>query len=143
MIAKRLPRNNVKFRAEVVQINLEEKIAKTRDDVEIKYKNLISTMPLSTLLDLCGKQESADRLLHSSLHLVCLGIRGKPNFPGISGCVYYPEVGTIFHKACVFSSVDPDSTPDKTWSEKSQAYDIPNDIIRYFEPNDIWLSTHL
>ena len=36
MIAKRLPRNNVKFRAEVVQINLEEKIAKTRDDVEIK-----------------------------------------------------------------------------------------------------------
>ena len=130
MIAKRLPRNNVKFRAEVVQINLEEKIAKTRDDVEIKYKNLISTMPLSTLLDLCGKQESADRLLHSSLHLVCLGIRGKPNFPGISGCVYYPEVGTIFHKACVFSSVDPDSTPDKTWSEKSQAYKILNDFIR-------------
>ena len=83
----------------------------------VKYKNLISTMPLSTLLDLCGKQESADRLLHSSLHLVCLGIRGKPNFPGISGCVYYPEVGTIFHKACVFSSVDPDSTPDKKWSQ--------------------------
>ena len=38
MIAKRLPRNNVKFRAEVVQINLEERMAKTRDDIEIKYK---------------------------------------------------------------------------------------------------------
>ena len=37
-IAKKLPRNNVKFRAEVVQIDLEEKTAKTRDDVEIKYK---------------------------------------------------------------------------------------------------------
>jgi hypothetical protein len=38
MIAKKLPRNNVKFRAEVVQIDLKEKIAKTRDDIEIKYK---------------------------------------------------------------------------------------------------------
>lgn len=38
MIAKKLPRNNVKFRAEVVQIDLEEKVAKTRDDIEIKYK---------------------------------------------------------------------------------------------------------
>ena len=38
MLAKKLPRNNVKFRAEVVQIDLEEKVAKTRDDIEIKYK---------------------------------------------------------------------------------------------------------
>ena len=37
-IAKKLPRNNVKFRAEVVQIDLEEKTAKTRDEIEIKYK---------------------------------------------------------------------------------------------------------
>ena len=37
-IAKKLPRNNVKFRAEVVQIDLENKTAKTRDDIEIKYK---------------------------------------------------------------------------------------------------------
>ena len=70
-------------------------------------------MPLSTLLDLCGKQEQADRLLHSSLHLVCLGVRGKPNLADVSGCIYYPEVGTIFHKACVFSSVDSDSVPEK------------------------------
>lgn len=115
MLAKKLPRNNVKFRAEVVQIDLEEKVAKTRDDIEIKYKNLISTMPLSTLLDLTGRSDAADRLLHSSLHLVCLGLRGKPeDLFGKNGCIYYPEVGTIFHKACVFSNVDPDSVPDKT-----------------------------
>ena len=70
-------------------------------------------MPLSTLLDLCGKTEQADRLLHSSLHLVCLGLRGKPTLSSVSGCIYYPEVGTIFHKACIFSAVDPDSLPDK------------------------------
>ena len=70
-------------------------------------------MPLSTLLDLCGKQDQADQLLHSSLHLVCLGLRGKPNMSEITGCIYYPEVGTIFHKACVFSQVDSDSVPDK------------------------------
>ena len=28
----------MKFRAEVVQIDLDEKVAKTRDDIEIRYK---------------------------------------------------------------------------------------------------------
>ena len=82
--------------------------------VIVSFQNLISTMPLSTLLDLTGRSDAADRLLHSSLHLVCLGLRGKPeDLFGKNGCIYYPEVGTIFHKACVFSNVDPDSVPDK------------------------------
>jgi hypothetical protein len=86
-------------------------------------------MPLSTLLDLCGKQDAADKLLHSSLHLVCLGLRGKPHLPNITGCIYYPEVGTIFHKACVFSSVDPDSMPEK---EKLNKDSKPYKITNYF-----------
>ena len=47
-IAKKLPRNNVKFRAEVVQIDLENKTAKTRDDIEIKYK--VSSTVLDTVV---------------------------------------------------------------------------------------------
>jgi len=140
-IAKKLPRNNVKFRAEVVQIDLESKTAKTRDDIEIKYKNLISTMPLSTLLDLCGKQEQADRLLHSSLHLVCLGVRGKPNLADVSGCIFYPEVGTIFHKACVFSSVDSDSVPEKGTeliTLRRADNDIAEDDDDSYKPGPYW-----
>ena len=88
--------------------------------VIVSFQNLISTMPLSTLLDLTGRSDAADRLLHSSLHLVCLGLRGKPeDLFGKNGCIYYPEVGTIFHKACVFSNVDPDSVPDKVIFQKN------------------------
>ena len=65
-IAKKLPRNNVKFRAEVVQIDLEEKTAKTRDEIEIKYK--VSSLEAPPSGSLALSAVSKPLFLESYLH---------------------------------------------------------------------------
>uniref|UniRef100_F6VRK4 Amine oxidase domain-containing protein n=1 Tax=Ciona intestinalis TaxID=7719 RepID=F6VRK4_CIOIN len=110
-ISKSLPKSNVRFKNEISELDIEEKKIVTKGGLEIKYKQLISTMPLTSLLELSGRSDLAENMVSSSLFVVCLGVRGATNHTDVSGCIYYPESDTIFHRACVFSNYDPDSLP--------------------------------
>ncbi|XP_078484452.1 uncharacterized protein LOC100178869 [Ciona intestinalis] len=110
-ISKSLPKSNVRFKNEISELDIEANKIVTKGGLEIKYKQLISTMPLTSLLELSGRSDLAENMVSSSLFVVCLGVRGATNHTDVSGCIYYPESDTIFHRACVFSNYDPDSLP--------------------------------
>jgi len=44
-------------------------------------------MPLTSLLELSGKSELAENLVHSSLYVVCLGLRGSSRHKDITGII--------------------------------------------------------
>nr|XP_039271749.1 uncharacterized protein LOC120346149 [Styela clava] len=112
-ITRHLPKNNVRFKSEIIDLDIEEKMVRTKDGLEIQYDTLISTMPLTSLLELAGRTDLGATLTHSSLYIVCLGVRGISPHRDITGCIYFPESDTVFHRACIFSSFDPDSVPRK------------------------------
>ena len=90
-------------------------------------------MPLNALLDICGRSDLSSCLVHSSLFVVCLGIRGTTHHEKVkgkqlkcssstlklivyitTGCIYFPESDTTFHRVCVVSNRDPDAVPQET-----------------------------
>ena len=88
-----------------------------------KYNNLISTMPLTELINLSGTEqfvETAKRdLLFSATHVVGLGLAGKPSAELANKCwIYFPEDDCPFYRATVFSNYSPNNVPDinKHWS---------------------------
>lgn len=113
-IVRKLPKDNVRFKSEITDLDIESRTVKTKDGLEIKYDSLISTMPLNSLLQLAGRNDLKESLIHSTLFIICLGMRGSSPHKDIAGCVYFPESDCVFHRACIFSSFDPDSVPDET-----------------------------
>ncbi|CAK8676575.1 uncharacterized protein LOC143445060 isoform X2 [Clavelina lepadiformis] len=130
-LAKSLPTGNVRFKHEISQLDIDEKKLVTKSGLEITYKQLISSMPLTSLLDLANRSDLTECMVHSSLFVVCLGLRGTCPLPDVTGCIFYPESDTIFHRVCVFSTHDPDSIP---------ASDIYLSTIRLVKPDSEELS---
>nr|CAB3262227.1 uncharacterized protein LOC100178869 [Phallusia mammillata] len=110
-LAKTLPKSNVRFKNEISQLDIENKKLVTKAGMEITYKQLVSTMPMTSLLDLAGRSDLCENMVNSSLFVVCLGLRGVSRHSDVTGCIYYPESSTLFHRAVIFSSHDPDSVP--------------------------------
>lgn len=63
---------------------------------------LISTLPLDTLLTWMGHESLARRLTYSSTHIIGLGLRGQN--PHDTKCwLYYPEDDCPYYRCTVFS----------------------------------------
>ena len=60
----------------VVSLDKDSKVVTLSDGSSIKYKSLLSTLPLDQTLRWLGKPEWADGLQHSSSHIIGFGIRG-------------------------------------------------------------------
>ncbi len=79
------------------------------------YDHLLSTMPLDQLIarsDYPDKSKT-DNLLHSSTHIVGLGLSGKPPEHLQKKCwMYFPEDNCPFYRVTVFSNYSPNNVPD-------------------------------
>lgn len=67
--------------AEVTKINLDSQVAHLANGSCIKYGQMISTMPLTTLGNIASDKElqgHTNRLRYSSTHIVGIGLRGQP-----------------------------------------------------------------
>ena len=83
------------FRAEAQELVLS-------DGTVVKYKKLLSTIPLDITLQKLGHTELASRLTYSSTHVIGLGLRGVS--PHDTKCwLYYPEDNCPFYRCTVFS----------------------------------------
>lgn len=60
----------------VISIDPEQRQVSLSNGSMVQYNALISTMPLDRTLMQLGKQQWAQRLTHSSTHIVGVGIRG-------------------------------------------------------------------
>jgi protoporphyrinogen oxidase len=101
----------------VSRIDLDSRTLTTADGRRFAYDMLISTIPLSELIELSGQtqfRELVERnLLHSSTNIFGIGLRGRPREEIGKKCwMYFPEDNCPFYRVTVFSNYSPFNVPD-------------------------------
>ncbi len=117
--AARLPQEKIRFHCSVVSIDTRKKVAHT-SHADFPYDHLISSLPLDFLLGMLDDPvdvENAPWPIHSSLHVVGLGIEGEsPESIRDKSWIYFPQTATPFHRAALPSSFSPGNVPKGCWS---------------------------
>lgn len=143
-VAGRVGEAHFRLGAEVTGVDTEARRVRLSSGEELSYDKLISTMPLDQLTQLVspalGEPAAlAQRLAHSSTHVVGLGLAGATPPALKTKCwMYFPEANTPFYRATVFSNYSPAHVPDATrfWSlmtETSESAKKPVDASRLVE----------
>jgi len=103
--------------AGVASVDAEARVATLTDGRRIAYEHLVSTMPLDLLVTRVissevppAVREAASRLLHSSGHMVGVGI-ARP-CPSTKCWMYFPEDNCPFYRVTYLSNYSPKMTPD-------------------------------
>jgi len=139
----RLPREKMYLGRRVESADIENHRLALEGGEEVSYDHLISSMPLDRLLasvparpDLSALSE---RFVHSSSHIVGVGLAGQPPRHLETKCwMYFPETHTPFYRVTVFSNCSPNNVarPGEQWSlmaEVSETEDRPVDTARILE----------
>lgn len=112
-IAEILPSKNQLYNTSVDTIDKDRKTATLSDGTLVKYKYMVSTMPLDILMKKVDMEPDTTKLRHSSTNVILFGFEGKsPN--GDSCWMYFPDDGVPFYRSTVFSNYSPENTPDPT-----------------------------
>ena len=137
-LADQLPSARLHFGKTVTTVDSRRKTLTFAGGESASYDFLISTVPLDLLLRaLSGRPElsaAADRFVHSSSHIVGVGLAGAPPEHLQTKCwIYFPESRVPFYRATVFSNYSPNNAPPGHWSlmaEISESPDKPVDAAR-------------
>lgn len=142
-MATTLPQERIRLSTRVARVDSARRVVVLQGGEEIPYEHLISTMPLDSLVaqsDLAGEfGEAAKGLVHSSTHVIGIGLEGEPPADIRTKCwMYFPEDDCPFYRVTVFSNYSPNNTPSpgKTWSlmaEVSESPRKPVDSARVIE----------
>ncbi len=107
-------RGDIMMNTRVSQVVPSKHLLTMSDGTSHVYEQLISTMPLTSLVDLLGEEapkpvrEAARLLRHVSVRCVNLGI-DRPNLTD-KHWIYYPE-DSVFHRIFVQGNVSPHNNP--------------------------------
>ncbi len=129
-LAKRIDAEKMHFNSELLAISPKEKILRFSNGRKESYDILISTIPLDILVKRSDIKAPGE-LLHSSVHIIGVGIKGNmPPHLREKCWMYFPEDSSPFYRVTVFSRYSPHNVPDggKFWSlmaEVSQSPDKP------------------
>jgi protoporphyrinogen oxidase len=134
-VCDRLTRERVHFRRTVSAVDTRDRTVYFTDGRVDHFDHLISTMPLELLLrKLRGwghASRYADEFVHSSSHIIGIGLSGQPPETLSTKCwIYFPETDVPFYRATVFSNYSPQNVarPGEQWSlmaEVSESADKP------------------
>lgn len=148
-VAARLPQERLRFGHALQSVDPVAKVVTFANGTTASYDRLISTMPLDRLLvslqdrpDLAAR---APEFVHSSSHIVGVGLRGQPPSALKTKCwMYFPEDRVPFYRATVFSNYSPHNVPDpdRQWSLMAEVSESPqkpvdagrvvDDVVRGF-----------
>ncbi|MBY0495216.1 MAG: FAD-dependent oxidoreductase [Cyanobacteria bacterium] len=131
-----LPKAKLHFNRSIARINTNQRALETTDGQRTAYDALISTMPLDRLLAIIDGPEElkalAPRFVHSSSHIIGIGLKGTPPADLATKCwIYFPEPEYPFYRVTVFSNYSPNNAPAGHWSlmaEVSESPEKPVDI---------------
>ncbi len=132
-LASKLPQERIHFGQRLEKLEARQQKAYLSSGEAINYDFLISTMPLDRLLmtvaDRLDLRPMADRFLHSSTHIVGLGMDGKiPDILASKCWMYFPEPDIPFYRATAFSNYSPNNVPSpgKQWSLMCEVSESPH-----------------
>jgi protoporphyrinogen oxidase len=117
----------------IVSIDNEQKIIHCADGDTYTYDAIINTMPLDTLVNTITNiddsfKDDVKLLLHSTTHIIGLGLKGKPKESLKTKCwMYFPEDNCPFYRVTVFSNYSPYNVPDihTQWSLMAEVSQSP------------------
>jgi protoporphyrinogen oxidase len=118
-LAAKIGENYIKTFHSVKNLNTTNKTLTLNTGETISFDWLVSTIPIDQLVSMSDlksqlKQYSAD-LLHSTTHIVGVGIEGQPKEELSSKCwMYFPEDNCPFYRVTLFSKYSPNNVPDSS-----------------------------
>lgn len=131
-IAGRLPAGRLAFGRRIVAVETAQRRVHFADGRSEAYDRLISTIPLDELLraitDRPDLSALADRFVHSSSHIVGIGLGGATPDELRTKCwMYFPEPETPFYRVTVFSNYSPHNVPrpGEQWSLMAEVSESP------------------
>ncbi len=137
-LAERLPRERQRYGVRAVAVDTARREVALSDGSRVRWRALVSTIPLDRLVaiaDLDDLKPVAAGLLHSSTHVIGVGLAGAPPEPIARKCwIYFPEDDCPFYRVTVFSRYSPENVPGPGyWSlmaEVSESPKKPVDAVR-------------
>jgi protoporphyrinogen oxidase len=117
-LAKQLGSGAFRFNTRVTQIDWQKRLITTETGEQLAYDRILNTMPLDTLArvltpELPAVSEAARKLLHSSSHIVGVGLKGDmPAKLGKKCWMYFPVDNCPFYRVTVFSHYSPNNVPE-------------------------------
>ena len=139
-VASRLPAGRLHFDRRVVAVSTRDRQVQYADGSRGWYDTLVSTMPLDLLLGAITDRPDlsihAPRFVHSSSHVVGVGLEGQPPAELRTKCwMYFPEPDSPYYRVTVFSNYSPNNVarPGEQWSlmaEVSESHAKPVDASR-------------
>jgi protoporphyrinogen oxidase len=128
-LAEKLPGGKIHLSAELVSLDCEKRILKFKDGREETYDYLISTIPIDQLIKVTRGISSSkeDSFVHSSSHIVGIGLKGEPPEKLRTKCwMYFPEDDNPFYRVTVFSNYSPNNVPKgRYWSLMGEVSESP------------------
>lgn len=117
--AARLPQEKIHYQCKVCKIDTNRRIVHTSHG-SFAYQHLISTLPLNILLgmlDVLVETEAFEQPIHSSVHVVGLGVQGRPP-QSVAGktWIYFPDERVPFYRATIHSNLSLNNAPDGCWA---------------------------
>mmetsp|Transcript_11900 Transcript_11900/g.14380 ORF Transcript_11900/g.14380 Transcript_11900/m.14380 type:complete len:502 (+) Transcript_11900:57-1562(+) len=109
-VAKLLPEKNQRYKTKLTDLDLDGHTVTLDNGKKIKYKKLISTIPLDITLKLVGEDSLASELNYSSSHIIGIGLRGV-NPHDLKCWLYFPEDNCPFYRCTIFSHYAKSNVP--------------------------------
>ena len=132
-IASLLPADRLQFKKHVTRVDPSTREIEFNDARREKYDALISSVPLDVLLAMIDRPRLApiaSRFVHSSSHIVGVGLRGTPPADMQTKCwIYFPEPQVPFYRATVFSNYSPNNAPPGHWSLMAEVSESPDKLV--------------
>ena len=125
-----LPRTRLHFDRAITRIDTSRRRIELSSGEIVSYDALISTMPLDRLLTIIDGPDHikrlAPRIVHSSSHIVGVGLKGTVPSDLQTKCwIYFPEPQVPFYRATVFSNYSPNNAPAGHWSLMAEVSESP------------------
>lgn len=130
-MARRFSDRELQLNKTVERVDTGKRTLHFADGSSTNYDILISSLPLDVfvgLTDQDGMKATAQKLLHSTVHIVGIGLRGAPPPHLTTKCwMYFPEDTSPYYRGTVFSNYSPNNVPDisKYWSLMLEVSESP------------------
>lgn len=135
-VANLLPKEHLRFDARIAGVDTRARQLRLVSGERIDYDLLISTMPLDVLLTLTKVPdlvEQVPQFVHSSSHIVGVGLEGTPPEDLRTKCwIYFPEDRVPFYRGTVFSNYSPNNVPaGNFWSLMGEVSESPDKPVNH------------